>query len=198
MRYPRSSCRGRRGAAPRDRRRGRVPPRPEPELDSDRGSVSANLAVRVLRAVWNHAALTDPTLGPNPVKLPRAWYAEPRRERVVPKDRLPEFYRAIEAVPNAIARDYLKLVLTTGLRLSEAASLRWDDITLPDPKKRTHGVASDFHTAYRVEIWQLSQPRSYQILFVSEKLQELDNYLAPQHQDTSKRSCICERRCLRS
>jgi integrase len=28
----------------------------------------------------------------------------------------------------------------TGLRLSEATSLRWEDVTLPDPKKRTLGV----------------------------------------------------------
>jgi integrase len=110
---------------------------PNPNFGSDRGQVSANLAVRVLRAVRNHAALTDPALGPNPVKLPRAWYAEPARRRIVSPDRLPDFYRAVEAVPNAIARDYLKLVLVTGRRLSEAASLRWEDVTLPDPKKRT-------------------------------------------------------------
>jgi integrase len=115
--------------------------RPEvANFSSDRGTVSANLAMRFLRAVWNHAALADPTLGPNPVKLPRAWFSEPRRERIVPIDRLPEFYSAVEAVPNQVARDYLKLILTTGLRLSEAASLRWEDVTLPDPTKRTGGL----------------------------------------------------------
>ena len=52
----------------------------------------------------------------------------PRRERLVRGDELPAFYAAVEVLPNQIARDYLKLLLFTGLRRNEAAGLRWDNV----------------------------------------------------------------------
>jgi integrase len=63
-------------------------------------------------------------------RLRRQWYPEPRRERVVRSEELPKFYEAVCALPNQIARDHLLLMLFTGLRLSESASLRWEDIDL--------------------------------------------------------------------
>ena len=46
------------------------------------------------------------------------------------------------ALANPIQRDYLLLILFTGLRRSEAASLRWDDVDLRErmihlPRTRT-------------------------------------------------------------
>ena len=96
-----------------------------------KGTTTANFAMRALRVLWNFEADRVPNLPPNPVRrLRRQWYAEPRRERIVRTDELPKFYAAVCALPNPVARDYLLLVLFTGLRLSEARSLRWDDIDL--------------------------------------------------------------------
>jgi len=96
-----------------------------------KGTTTANATMRALRAIWNFAADRTPDLPPNPVRrLRRQWYPEPRRERIVRTDELPSFYQAVCALPNQIARDHILLMLFTGLRLSESASLRWDDIDL--------------------------------------------------------------------
>lgn len=96
-----------------------------------KGTTTANCAMRALRVVWNFAADRTPDLPPNPVRrLRRQWYEEPRRERMVRAEELPKFYEAVCALPNPVARDHLLLMLFTGLRLSESASLRWDDIDL--------------------------------------------------------------------
>jgi integrase len=99
------------------------------EREPSSGAASANGAMRALRALWNFAAERLPDLPANPVRrLKRQWYAVPRRERLVRADELPAFYGAVQALPNAVARDYLILLLFTGLRRREAASLRWDDV----------------------------------------------------------------------
>jgi integrase len=95
------------------------------------GTTTANGSMRTLRILWNFAAERVPDLPPNPVRtLRRQWYAEPRRERIVRTEELPQFYAAVCALPNAIARDFLLLLLFTGLRLSEARSLKWEDVDL--------------------------------------------------------------------
>jgi len=91
------------------------------------GANTANGAMRALRAIFNHAADRSP-LPPNPVRLRKQWFAEPRRERLVRADDLPAFYAALDELENTTARDYLKLLLFTGLRREEAASLRWETV----------------------------------------------------------------------
>ena len=96
-----------------------------------KGNSAANLSMRVLRILWNFAAERVPDLPPNPVRrLRRQWYPEPRRVRMVHAEQLPAFYQAVCALESAIARDYLLLVLFTGLRFSESISLTWEDVDL--------------------------------------------------------------------
>jgi integrase len=77
------------------------------------------------------AAESDPDLPAHPVRaLRRSWFKVERRTRVVATDDLPKFYRGVLALPNQIARDYLLLLLFTGLRRTEAATLTWDDVNL--------------------------------------------------------------------
>jgi integrase len=93
------------------------------------GKVAANVAMRVLKILWDFAVERAPELGANPVRrLKRQWYPEQRRTRMVPLDRLPEFYQAVLALDNKIVSDFMRLVLFTGLRASEALALTWNEI----------------------------------------------------------------------
>jgi integrase len=92
------------------------------------GHAVANGAMRTLRALWNFALDKDPTLGPNPVQLKKNWFEVARREDLVKADDLKRFHDAVMALPNPIIRDYVRLLLYTGLRRREAAGLKWADV----------------------------------------------------------------------
>jgi len=97
----------------------------------------ANNAMRVLRAVFNHAiakyedADGKPILTFNPVDRlsnTRAWFKVERRQTLIKPHQLGDWHQATLQLNNETTRDYLHLVLFTGLRRSEASRLKWDDI----------------------------------------------------------------------
>jgi integrase len=93
------------------------------------GGAMANTALKTLSTLWVYAAKRDPDLPPNPVqRLERQWFPVHRRVRLVRAEELPRFYKAVTELENPIARDYLLLLLFTGLRRTEAATLTWDDV----------------------------------------------------------------------
>lgn len=94
------------------------------------GHVTANAAMRHLRILYNFMS-ERVSMPPNPVKrLHRQWYPETRRTRLIPSERLPDFYRATCGLKNSIARDVILLMLFTGLRVGETTTLTWADIDL--------------------------------------------------------------------
>lgn len=93
------------------------------------GPAAANGAMRAFRALWNFALDRDSTLPANPARrLKRAWFPMPPRERLVRAVELPSFCKAVDALPSRTHRDYLLLLLFTGLRRREAAELRWSEV----------------------------------------------------------------------
>lgn len=109
-----------------------------------RSQARANNAMRVLRAVFNFAAgqyedSKGKSLFPeNPVKRlshTRAWYRVDRRQTVIKPTMLPKWFDAVMKLNEdrhnskaATIRDYLLLILFTGLRREEAAKLTWHNI----------------------------------------------------------------------
>ncbi len=95
---------------------------------------SANSAVRCLGAAYAHQIeisrkqqsgefIYNPFAGIQMVEeKPRAGYLEP--------DQIATWLSAVDELQSPITRDYLKLVLFTGMRRREAASLRWDQIDI--------------------------------------------------------------------
>jgi len=109
------------------------------ELGNERGEAYANLAMRLLRALFNFAAgqyedVKGHTLiTENPVKRlsqTRAWYRVERRSNFIKAHELPIWYKEVMQLENITLRDYLLLILFTGLRRQEAAKLKWADIDL--------------------------------------------------------------------
>jgi integrase len=104
------------------------------------GHAVANGAMRVLRLLWNFALDKDPSLGPSPVKLKKQWFKVRARTRFIRAEDLPTFYRAAMELKNEVARDYILLLLFTGLRRREAARLRWSSV---DFRLKVLRVAAD-------------------------------------------------------
>jgi integrase len=100
------------------------------ELGEKVGPPTANAAMRTLRLLWNFVLENRPAVGPNPVRLKKRWHKVAARTRLVRSDQLPEFFKAVNALENKIHRDYLLMLLFTGMRRRECASLRWDHVDL--------------------------------------------------------------------
>lgn len=108
-------------------------------LGQERGQAYANLAMRLLRALFNFAAGQyedsegKSLIMDNPVKRlsqTRAWYRVERRQIFIKAHELAHWYSGVQNLKNETLRDYLLLILFTGLRRQEAAKLDWRQIDL--------------------------------------------------------------------
>ncbi len=106
------------------------------KLTEHHGKEYANLSMRVLRAVYNFARAEDRDLPENPVLVlrdKRIWHRSQRRNRVVRPYQLRAWWSAVvslEGEMGTTVRDYLVLLLLTGLRRQEAAKLTWEQVDL--------------------------------------------------------------------
>ena len=109
------------------------------KLGEENGEAWANLSMKVLRAVFNFAmGQYEDTQGrslitENPVKRlsqSRAWYRVERRQTLIKAQDLAAWFTGVTALPSETLRDYLLLVILTGLRKNEAAKLKWADVDL--------------------------------------------------------------------
>lgn len=106
---------------------------------------AADYAMQVLRAVLNYAAgeyrRADgrSLLDENPTRVlnhDRAWQKRKRRQGCVARHQLADWWRAVgKLAPHY--RDYLRVVLLTGLHRREAACLSWSDV---DWRRRTIAI----------------------------------------------------------
>ena len=108
-------------------------------LGKDKGHAYANLAMRLLQALFNFAAgeyadsQSRSIITENPVKRlsqTRAWYRLERRQTFIKPHELAVWFEGLSKTSNETLKDYLLLILFTGLRRQEAAKLKWKDIDL--------------------------------------------------------------------
>ncbi len=107
------------------------------KIGKESGEASANIALRVLRTIYNYAMITNETLPPNPVKtlsLTKSWFKDVRRQTLIKPSQLKAWYDALMLIDNSAIRDYLCILLFTGMRKNEGLSLRWENI---DFKEKT-------------------------------------------------------------
>ncbi len=113
-----------------------------------RSNTRANSALRLLRAVFNFAmARYEDTKGrpiilENPVKRlsqTRAWYRVDRRTSLIKEHELPAFFEGLTKLVETgttsnddVMMDYLLLLLFTGLRKKEAATIKWEYVDFKD------------------------------------------------------------------
>lgn len=126
---------------------------------AENSEARANLAMRLLRSIFNFAAAEyedergRSIIYENPVKRlshTRSWYRIERRQNVIKSHELRVWYQGLERLIQCktfdnpeMMKDYFLLILFTGLRRHEAASLKWNDVdlvgktfTLHDTKNR--------------------------------------------------------------
>ena len=121
------------------------------KLGEDNGEAWANLSMRVLRALFNFAigkyedSQGRSLIPENPVKRlsqTRAWYRVGKRTGHIKASQLAAWFQGVLALPNETLKDYLQLLILTGLRREEAAAkLKWENVdmsaktfTIIDPK----------------------------------------------------------------
>jgi integrase len=95
------------------------------------GPYVANRVMRHLRAVWN-TALKENDLPANPT-IAVHWNKEERRQEPIPWGKLPAWRRALDGLTE-IRRDYNLVVILTGLRRMDAATIRREHVNV---KERT-------------------------------------------------------------
>jgi Toprim domain/Phage integrase family len=99
------------------------------KLGREKGRVTANIAVRLLRAMINKAIeweLWDKANPARGIKL----FPEDARDRFLQPDELPRFFQTVADEPNETIRDYVLVSLLTGARRSNVLAMRWEEVSL--------------------------------------------------------------------
>lgn len=140
------------------------------ELSEGHGPAWANLSMRVLRLLINYASMRfddgtgKPVVALNPVKRlgqARLWNNVERRQTLLRVEDMPAWHEGLGTI-SEVGRDYLLLVLLTGLRRREASALKWSDVDLA--KTRTLTVrdtknGSDHVLPLSTQLWDLLDRR---------------------------------------
>jgi integrase len=108
------------------------------KLTTANGPVAANNVLRWFRAVYNAAMIVHENLPPNPcIVLGDRWNKEIRKRAPVAWDRLGEWSLWVDGdlrARNPVRADLFLFILFTGLRSTDAATVKWHDVNLKEGK----------------------------------------------------------------
>ncbi|MBA4078583.1 MAG: integrase, partial [Cyanobacteria bacterium PR.023] len=139
-----------------------------PRSNDTGAHAQANEAMLIFGAIWTYAAAVhssssgQPVLGENPVKIlkqAKAWHKKVRRQRVIHKHELKAWFDAVESLSvkssgriDRRVRDYLLFCLFTGLRRTEAATLKWSNVNLTAGYLKIDADAAKNHEEHRLPL----------------------------------------------
>jgi len=105
------------------------------KITTGSGNAQANKSMRILNVVFNYARGTIHIDGrpimENPVGVIKdagLSHREVKRETYIEPDQIEGFVKAVIGLGNHLVRDYLLLLLLTGVRSREALTLEWKDV----------------------------------------------------------------------
>lgn len=104
-------------------------------IGNTKGPSAANKSMRVLRMLFNYSHAKHDNIPDNPcryITVLKGWYKIDRKRTYIKPQDLSRWYWGVQQIVNPAIRDYLILLLFTGLRKSEAANLRWDSVDMPN------------------------------------------------------------------
>ncbi len=143
----------------------------------ENGLYQANRILERVRALHNKAIEwgwegTNPALG---IKK----YKEKSRDRFIQPDEMPCIIQAINADANKTAKDFLWLLLLTGVRKTNTLMMRWEEVNW----ERSEWRIPDTKNGEPVTVPLV--PRAVKILFEREK-DSKSGWVFPQDEDTEK------------
>ncbi len=97
------------------------------KLGRETGKVTANIAVKLLRAMFNKAIEWEYWNKPNPARGIQL-FKEKSRDRFLQPDELPRFFQALADEPNDTIRDFVLVALMTGARRDNVMTMKWEDV----------------------------------------------------------------------
>lgn len=89
--------------------------------------------MRVMRQLFNYSHAKHGNIPDNPCRyltLLKGWYKVERRRTYVKPSDFAAWYAGVQMVVNPSIRDFLLLLLFTGLRKSEGIRLRWENVDM--------------------------------------------------------------------
>jgi len=138
-------------------------------IGASSGKYAANAAMRSLRVAYRRAMRQHEDLPLCPT-VNVDWFPEQPRDAAIAAEQLAALYKDIQAMPNAIRRDYYLLVLFTGLRRNSAEVMAWehvdfdkDVLQIPNPKGGTTRAFVLPLSDYLVDILQRRRAENEQL-----------------------------------
>jgi len=103
------------------------------KIAKDSGMNTGNNVMRLFRRLHRFAGRSlKELLDRDLVKdaLEGQWFKVDRRQTVIKDYELPTWHKGVQKVSNPVIRDYLLLLMFTGLRENEGMTLRWEDVDM--------------------------------------------------------------------
>ena len=154
-------------------------------MEKDNGSTQAASSIKLLRGLYRLGIALHPgVIVHNPVEAVREvrgrdWSPRKRRMTYIEPQNLPAWFKAVSDYNNPKGRDYILLLLYTGLRRNEAARLKWSDI---DFKGKTFTFTPEKKRGEKPEDDRVTMPLSVQTyrLLLKRKAEGWENeYIFP-------------------